>query len=246
MEESQVFNAETPVDQTGNTAPPVAAPTEAAPEPKPSVVVPTEATDWIGDGKKYRSVEDALKAVPHAQSHIKTLEQELAQAREELAKRKAAEDLLNEIKQATAPQQATPSSVEANPEVLSQIVEQVLEKKTAQQTAQQNAKTVIEKLTAVYGEKAKDQYYAMAAANGMSIQTLDALSMQSPSAVLKLAGIDSKQPTTSKLQSDVNTAGLNGSNLQVPSSRVPDGANAKQMAAAFRNAKEAVLKQYNQ
>lgn len=246
MEESQVFTTETPADQTGiQVESKVASTTIATPETKPALVVPTEAQDWIGEGKKYQSVEAALKAVPHAQSHIKTLEQELAQAREELAKRKAAEDLLNEIKQASIPQQVTPHSVEADPEVLSQIVEQVLEKKTAQQTAQQNAKTVIEKLTAAFGDKAKEQYYALAAANGMSVQTLDALSMQSPSAVLKLAGIDSKQSTISKLQSDVNTAGL--TNNQTPaSSRVPDNATSRQMADAFKVAKEAILKQYNQ
>lgn len=246
MEESQVFSSEAPSDQAGTQATQVASTTVATPEIKPTLVVPTEAQDWIGDGKKYKSVDDALKAVPHAQSHIKTLEQELAEARAEIAKRRAAEDLLNEIKQASTPQQVTPSSVEADPEVLSQIVEKVLEKKTAQQTAQQNAKTVIDGLTAVYGDKAKEKYFAMAQANGMSVQALDALAMQSPSAVLKIAGIDSKQPTTSKLKGDVNTTSLGNSNMSVTSSRVPDGATSRQMADAFRVAKEAVLKQYNQ
>ena len=237
MEESQVF-----ADQDQGQKPQVAATTEATPEAKPSSSIPTEAIDWIGDGKKYRSVEDALKAVPHAQSHIKTLEQELAQAREELAKRKAAEDLLNEIKQANSPQQATPSSVEANPEVLSQIVEQVIEKKTAQQTAQQNAKTVIEKLTAVYGEKAKEQYYAMAAANGMSVQTLDALSMQSPSAVLKLAGIDSKQQSLGKLQSDVVAPTQSKPNSSA--SVIPRYATTNDLVKAFKATEERILAQY--
>lgn len=241
MEESQVFSA----DQAPAT-PPVGSPTTPTPTPQPPLAVPTEAQEWIGDGKKYKSVDDALKAVPHAQSHIKTLEQELAEARAEIAKRRAAEDLLNEIKQASTPQQATPSSVEADPEVLSQIVEQVLEKKTAQQTAQQNAKTVIDKLTAVYGDRAKDQYFALAANSGMSINDLDMLSMKSPSAVLKLAGIDSIQHTTSKLKGDVNTISLSNGNMPITSSRVPDGATSKQMAEAFKVAKEAILKQYNQ
>ena len=237
MEESQVFSA----DQAP-AAPPVGSPTTPAPTPQPPLAVPTEAQEWIGDGKKYKSVEDALKAVPHAQSHIKTLEQELAQAREELAKRKAAEDLLNEIKQASTPQQETPSSVEANPEVLSQIVEQVIEKKTAQQTAQQNAKTVIDKLTAVYGEKAKEQYFAMAAANGMSVQTLDALSMQSPSAVLKLAGLDSKQQTMGKLQSDV--VAPTQSNPNSSASIIPRYATTKDLVKAFKATEERVIAQY--
>ena len=32
--------------------------------------LPTEVLDFVGDGKKYSSVEDALKSVPHAQKHI--------------------------------------------------------------------------------------------------------------------------------------------------------------------------------
>lgn len=237
MEESQVFSA----DQA-QAAPPVGSPTTPAPPPQPPLAVPTEAQEWIGDGKKYKSVDDALKAVPHAQSHIKTLEQELADARAELAKRKAAEDLLNEIKQASTPQQATPASVEADPEVLSQIVEQVLEKKTAQNAAQQNAKSVIDKFTAVYGEKAKDQYFALASNSGMSIQDLDTLSMKSPSAVLKLAGIDSKQQTTGKLQSDVAIPTQSHNNTAA--SIIPRYATTKDLVNAFKATEQRVLAQH--
>ena len=58
--------------------------------------IPTELAEFVGEGKKYQTVEDALKSIPHAQSHIQKLEEEMKQAREELAKRKAAEELLEE------------------------------------------------------------------------------------------------------------------------------------------------------
>ena len=44
----------------------------------PQFQIPTEASELVGAGKKYQSVEDALKSVPHAQKHIQTLENELA------------------------------------------------------------------------------------------------------------------------------------------------------------------------
>ncbi len=37
---------------------------------QPVFQIPTEAAELVGDGKKYQSVEDALKSVPHAQKHI--------------------------------------------------------------------------------------------------------------------------------------------------------------------------------
>ena len=40
---------------------------------QPVFQIPTEAAELVGDGKKYSSVEDALKSVPHAQKHIQTL-----------------------------------------------------------------------------------------------------------------------------------------------------------------------------
>lgn len=217
--------------------PPVVAPTPTA------FSIPTEASELIGDGKKYKSAEDALKALPHSQSHILRLEEENKQIREELAKRKAAEELLNEMKQINTIPQATPASVEADPEVLSQIVERVIEKKSAQQAAQQNAKSVVEKLTAVYGDKAKEQYYKIAESSGMDIATLDILARQSPSAVLKLAGIDSNK-SIPKLQGDVITSNL-GTDPSPKTSRVPAGATSKDMAAAFKVAREEVLKKYN-
>ena len=65
---------------------------------QPVFQIPTEAAELVGDGKKYQSVEDALKSVPHAQKHIQTLESELASVKEELTKRRTTEELLDEIK----------------------------------------------------------------------------------------------------------------------------------------------------
>lgn len=73
MSEQTIFNGE--VDQT----PPVV----TSPPPP---VVPTELQELVGQGKKYATLDDAIKSVPHAQTHIAKLEQEAAQLREELQK----------------------------------------------------------------------------------------------------------------------------------------------------------------
>lgn len=236
--EQNIFSAQDQVQQSDAVGT-----TTAAPETKPAFSIPVEVNALVGDGKKYRSVEDALKSIPNAQTHIQRLEEENKQFREELAKRRAAEDLLNEIKQASVQQPQTHGSVEADPEVLSQIVEQVLEKKTAQQTAQQNAKSVVDKFTAVYGDKAEDMYIQLAKQSGMSIQSLNNLASQSPSAVLKLAGIDSKSVQTGgKIQSD-NISYQSTNNNQF-ATKVPQFATTQQVIDAMEASRQKVLSQY--
>ena len=78
---------------------------------EPLFQIPTEAAELVGDGKKYSSVEDALKSVPHAQKHIQTLESELATLKEELMKRRTTEELLDEIKSGVQPKE-NPQGVE--------------------------------------------------------------------------------------------------------------------------------------
>lgn len=217
--------------------------TAPAPESKPAFTIPTEVNGLVGEGKKYRSVEDALKSVPHAQTHIQKLEDEAKQLREELAKRRTAEELLEEIKRGQIPQQQTTGSVEANPEVLSQIVEQVLEKKTFQQQAQQNTKSVADKFTAVYGDKAEQVYNDIARNMGMSPQELNMLAVKSPNAVLKLAGLDSKQiQQPGRLQSDVSIP--MSTNYKESSVVLPRYATTKDVMKSYEAAKEKILKQY--
>ena len=86
MQDDNIFDSNTNEDQTaGNTAEPV-------------FQIPTEASEFIGSGKKYQSVDEALKSVPHAQKHIQTLESELANVKEELLKRRTTEELIDTFK----------------------------------------------------------------------------------------------------------------------------------------------------
>jgi len=222
--------------------PNIEAPTAPAPA-APAFSIPTEVETLVGDGKKYKSVDDALKALPHAQTHIQKLEDENRQIREELQKRRTAEELLDEMRKVSTPQQATPG-VEADPEVLSHIVEQVMQKRELQNVAKQNTNSVVNKFTELYGDKAESMYVSLASKTGLSVQDLHNLSQRSPQAVFKLAGIDSAKPhNNTKLQGDVNT--LNVSTPKEPgSSRVPQHASSKDMAASLAAAREAVMAKY--
>lgn len=215
-------------------------------EPAKPFVIPTEAQDLIGDGKKYNSVDSALKSIPHAQTHIKTLEDENKALKDELLKRKTAEEVLNEFKATSYQSQQTeqPSGANVDPEALASIVEHVLEKKTQQTQAVSNASIVTGKFTEMYGDKAEAMYNKLAKDNGLSVYQLNQLALTSPAVVLNLAGVSNK-PVIGKTTSDVNIQSQNQQNQF--DTKVPgQGATTKQLMNAFANARlkvEAQLKQ---
>lgn len=207
---------------------------------QPSFSIPTEVENFVGNGKKYSSVEDALKSVPHAQKHIQTLEQELSQAREELAKRKTTEQLLDEIKSGFLPEN-TPQVVEFDQDKLVQLVDQTLSLKEKQRLSQQNAVSVTNKFTEQYGEKAEEVYNRIAKENGISVQELNKLASTSPAVVLKLAGFTKSSTIPTKSNSSVNTEALKyNQGGQELSARVPKGATTRDLTNAWRIAGEKV------
>lgn len=225
----------------GETSPPVVSATP------PAFALPTEVAEFVGEGKKYRTAEDALKALPHAQGHIKTLEDEAKQLREELAKRKTTEELLEELKssgyQAPADKQTSPTPVDVE-----SIVASVLAKKEAATTAQKNISIVVSTFQQAFGDKAKaeEMYNKVAGESGLSIEALNTLAATSPEAVMRLAGITKKQETTpGRVQGTVNSQTFGDKPTSALSARVKSGASTRDMVSAWHIAGEKVSQQSN-
>lgn len=219
---------------------------ETTPEvtnPQPTTTLPPEVVEFVGDGKKYRSVEEALKAVPHAQKHIQTLEQELSQLREEVSKRKTAAELLDEFKSGLPQATETTPQVAFDPDKITQIVSQALDQRTAQKAEQANVFAVTSAFTSKFGEKAEEVYNRVAEEAGLSVEMLNRLAKTSPQAVLKLAGFDHKQETgSSKITSSVRTEGA-PTQPTTPSARVRQGATTKELVSAWHAAGEKIKSQ---
>ena len=207
--------------------------------PKQEFSIPTEAAEFVGQGKKYQSVEDALSSVPHAQKHIQTLESELAEVKEELVKRKTTEDLLDEIKSGIVPQDTT-ESVQYNQDNLEQLVTNALENREVQKTAHANAKSVSARFMEQYGEKAEEVYNSVAKESGLTVEQLNSLSATSPDAVLKLSGLEKRSQEIEKSSGTVNTEALESTpkdNSEL-SARVKQGASTKDLVDAWKTAGE--------
>ena len=227
---------------SGETTPPEAAVT-------PQATLPTEVAEFVGEGKKYRTAEDALKAIPHAQSHIKTLEEEAKQLREELTKRKTAEELLEEFKVSGVMggnRQDAPAAATVDYE---EIVAGILGKREAQSAAQKNISTVVNTFQEAFGDKTKaeEMYNKVAEDSGLSVQALNQLAATSPEAVMRLAGITKKQEgVTSKVQSTVNSEALGHTGAAPMSAKIGlVGSSTKELKQAVQNAREIVNKRYN-
>ena len=207
--------------------------------PKQEFSIPTEAADFVGQGKKYQSVEDALSSVPHAQKHIQTLESELAEVKDELTKRKTTAELLDEIKSGIVPQDTT-EPVQYNQDNLEQLVNQALENRDVQKTAHHNAKSVAAQFTEKYADKAEEVYNSIAKENGMTVEQLNSLSATAPGAVLKLSGLEKSSQGIEKSSGTVNTEALSSTSKDKLglSARVKQGASTKDLVDAWKIAGE--------
>lgn len=231
MSEENIFDQKTPEDQ-------------GSPATPPTFTIPTEASDFVGEGKKYNSVEDALKSVPHAQKHIQTLESELANLKEELTKRKTAEELLEAMK-SNVQSENTPPSVEFDETKLIEIVNQSIEAKEKQLSAKQNANMVVSKFTEKFGEKAEEAFITLAKESGLTVQQFNSLAASSPKMVLRLAGIqEGKETPPAHSSGTINTQNLSNKPTEL-SARVPRGASTKDMVAAWKAAGEKVKQNLN-
>jgi hypothetical protein len=219
----------------------------AAPS-SPALNIPTEIAELVGEGKKYKSVEDALKSVPHAQQHIQTLEEENARIKAELATRRTTEDILEEIKSGVQPAQSQAAAGVQTQDV-ADVVTQVLAQRDAKSKAEANIDKVVSSFQSVYGdkEKAEAMYVKVAEESGLSVIALNKLAATSPDAVLKLAGITKKPETPAgKVSSSVNTEAFSHVPQGDLSAKVKMvGASTKDIKQAVQNAREIINKKYN-
>ena len=200
--------------------------------------IPTEAQDLVGEGKKYSSAEEALRSVPHAQQHIKTLEEEMAQLKEELTKRKTTQELLDEIKSGVKPAENTTQEGGLNQDTIMELVNNTLKQNEQKKTAQTNASQVASKFTEKYGSNAEAVYTSLAKDLNLTPQKLNELAATSPNLVLRLADLEPNvQTNVPKSSGSVNTEALSANKSQAEvSARVPKGASTKDLVSAWKAA----------
>ena len=166
----------------------------------------------VGDGKKYKTPDEIVKAKVHADKHITTLESELAELRTELAARVSVEEMLEKIQtpapvqqqqptreMPTTPRQEPGSSEEPKVDLQSEV-QKLLKQEKEKDRRDANIKAAREGLKERFGADYNAKVKQIASDLEVSEDYLTSVAASSPNGFLKLidsvAPKDDNRPTT--------------------------------------------------
>lgn len=191
--------------------------------------------ELVGEGKKYKTMEDALGSIAPAQEHIKTLEAELAELRASATKGKTMEDVLAKIEEKTSGDNTQTSTETAD---IDGKVEEAMRRLNMESKAKANISQVDANLREMFGDKTSEVFQSTIADLGLSKEQAMSLAQSSPNAFMKLFS------TKEVVQSASPTTG--GHKVQAPAETTSNGMEVlKTDKAAFLSA-EHQLKMYRE
>ncbi len=173
----------------------------------PVLTLPDQVKELVGEGKKYATVEDALKALPHSQSHIQKLETEMSELRKELEGRLSLEEAVAQLKAEGKPAEIPSAMIDQK--ALSKLVVDTVAGLEVSKKAETNLLAVDKRMKELFGEKAQEKLIDKAKELGVSIAHLKTTAEQSPQAFFNLTGIKQEDVRVpAKTGSSVNTEQL--------------------------------------
>jgi hypothetical protein len=184
---------------------------------------PVDVNTIIGENGKYRTPEDAAKAIIAKEEYIKRLEGENQEFRSEVDKRLSVEEQLAKFRNELGTER-TPSYVPQEPvqvettkgiseEDLVARIREVTQSLGREQKATSNAEQVANRLIETFGseEKANAAVKAKATELGVSVKFLQDAASQSPTGFYNLIRLDAAPTSQAPMtRSDVNTANFGG------------------------------------
>lgn len=149
----------------------------------------------VGEGKKYKTVEDLARSRMEADSFIEKLKNENAALREAISTESDPAEMLRLLGQRTNANKGSENAV-TNQSNQSQVAplseERVLEllsAREAEQKRQSNKATYEAALNKAFGEKTAEVLASRLGELGMNKESLEALAVQNPNAALRIVGI---------------------------------------------------------
>lgn len=229
-------------DNTFSAAPPVVSPTDLL------ASIKNEAGE-----QKYKTVEDALKALASSQAFIpqllgekKQVEDELVVLREKVSKIDNIEDVIKKLTANDSKQVETPPASGLSAEAVQELVQKSLQNAKQVEVQATNLATVDNALKQKFGEKTKEVVAAKAAELGTTPEELGELAKKSPAMVLAYF-VTPKNPSFTPTTSSVSLPKVTNETFEVsrPAKSVLLGATSNDQKAHFLEHKAAVYKKYN-
>ena len=192
--------------------------------------------------QKYSNVFTALEALKATQDHVKTLEGENKQLREEHTKAATMDEILQQMT-ANKDQTVETKTSGFDAESVKGVTRQTLQEIMAEQAAADNQKSVVEQLKKKFGsqEKAEEQYIAKAAELGLSTDVLDNLAASSPKAVLNYFDVKGEVTPNKNVEGSVNTEAFKAHQEKTEAPKnIMYGADSVDIVNAWKAAGQAV------
>lgn len=174
--------------------------------------------DIVGEGKKFKTTEDALRSIPFKDQHILKLESEAKDLRNEIASRLTIEAQLRKAMEAKPRVEQPPAREEPAQQVqdLPNLDEKIKSAVTQYDEARRfkdNAETVASKLIETLGgeKQANDFVLSKAKELGVSTEWLRDVAARTPKAFFSTVGLEVREVSNSNpnaSKSKLNTAAL--------------------------------------
>lgn len=168
---------------------------------------------YIGEGKKFKSVEDVINRKLEADVYVESLRTQLAEKETKLAALSKTDDKFSQILQTIEQNKANNS--QGNPQVpalgsndIADIVRNQMTQIEQERTAEQNTATTNSKLKELFGDKAKEVVESKARELGITMADFKQISAKSPNAFFTMIGAteSTPKPSNSNPTGSVNTA----------------------------------------
>jgi len=170
----------------------------------------TLESQLIGEGKKYATLEEALKSVEFAQNHIAKLEGENDQLRSRAYQGDAVNDILAKIE--ANKQAGNDPNKGIDLKQIDSLLETKLNQRTQKELMDNNIRSVDKKMREKFGDKAKEALSKKATELGLTIEVMQETAAKSPGAFMAWFGTTDQNAQNAQnnasLNSDVNTANL--------------------------------------
>ena len=187
MAEETIFKeAEGSIDNT---------PEETKPQAQ-ETILPDEVKELIGEGKKYASVEEALKALRFSQEHISTIERENADMREKLHSAESIQEMLDK-------KRGNDSSFDISK--IDEVIDQKLSAREKQNVMTSNIQTVDSQMKTMFGEKAVEVLRNKSSELGVSVDHMMSTAATSPKAFMSWFTSSKEASKSDGFSTSVNT-----------------------------------------
>lgn len=200
--------------------------------------------EFVGEGKKYKTVDELVTAFAHSQNHIATLEHENSEARSAIEqyeeKLKQSNSVLNAQNKQDTPTQPEATNSALDEEALRKTVEQVVEQRSTAQIQSDRVKQANDWAYETFGDDAVKKIQEAASSLGVGVDFLKNTASTSVSAFQKLVS-----ENTRGNESVDSVRGSSPSPSNVNTQTVQQGSNEKNFAYYSKMRRENP-KQYKQ